>query len=96
MAVRRQSQGFSRGTSTFRGVTHHPSGGLQLLTASCMTGTCKLYHVTISALQSSSWLSLSQTGFEMRLCGILRRPLGSAHRRAWKQAHLSGPVRERG
>ncbi|KAK9846267.1 hypothetical protein WJX81_000414 [Elliptochloris bilobata] len=26
MAVRRQSQGFSRGTSTFRGVTHHPSG----------------------------------------------------------------------
>ena len=25
MAVRRQSQGFSRGTSTFRGVTHHPS-----------------------------------------------------------------------
>ena len=27
MAVRRQSQGFSRGTSSFRGVTHHPSGG---------------------------------------------------------------------
>ena len=26
MAVRRQSQGFSRGTSSFRGVTHHPSG----------------------------------------------------------------------
>ena len=26
MAVRRQSQGFSRGTSNFRGVTHHPSG----------------------------------------------------------------------
>ncbi|BDA41853.1 probable AP2-like ethylene-responsive transcription factor PLT2 at C-terminar half [Coccomyxa sp. Obi] len=26
MAVRRQSQGFSRGTSAFRGVTHHPSG----------------------------------------------------------------------
>jgi len=26
MAVRRQSQGFSRGTSTYRGVTHHPSG----------------------------------------------------------------------
>lgn len=26
MAVRRQSQGFSRGTSTFRGVTAHPSG----------------------------------------------------------------------
>ena len=30
MAVRRQSQGFSRGTSTFRGVTHHPSGPLAL------------------------------------------------------------------
>ncbi len=28
MAVRRQSQGFSRGTSAFRGVTHHPSGAL--------------------------------------------------------------------
>ena len=26
MAVRRQSQGFSRGTSAYRGVTHHPSG----------------------------------------------------------------------
>lgn len=26
MAVRRQSQGFSRGTSTYKGVTHHPSG----------------------------------------------------------------------
>jgi len=26
MAVRRQSQGFSRGTSSYRGVTHHPSG----------------------------------------------------------------------
>ena len=26
MAVRRQSQGFSRGSSTYRGVTHHPSG----------------------------------------------------------------------
>ena len=26
MSVRRQSQGFSRGTSTYRGVTHHPSG----------------------------------------------------------------------
>lgn len=26
MIVRRQSQGFSRGTSVFRGVTHHPSG----------------------------------------------------------------------
>jgi AP2-like factor (euAP2 lineage) len=26
MAVRRQSQGFSRGSSSFRGVTHHPSG----------------------------------------------------------------------
>ncbi|KAL6765078.1 AP2-domain-containing protein, partial [Haematococcus lacustris] len=26
MAVRRQSQGFSRGTSSFRGVTAHPSG----------------------------------------------------------------------
>ena len=26
MAVRRQSQGFSRGTSAFRGVTRHPSG----------------------------------------------------------------------
>lgn len=28
MAVRRQSQGFSRGSSAFRGVTHHPSGEL--------------------------------------------------------------------
>ncbi len=61
MAVRRQSQGFSRGTSTFRGVTHHPSGGLQLLTthhagvAPAKSGS--EYHVTISALQSSSWLS---------------------------------------
>jgi len=26
MAVRRQSQGFSRGSSSFRGVTKHPSG----------------------------------------------------------------------
>eukprot|EP01025_Chloroclados_australasicus_P035126 TRINITY_DN35860_c1_g4_i1.p1 TRINITY_DN35860_c1_g4~~TRINITY_DN35860_c1_g4_i1.p1 ORF type:complete len:268 (-),score=44.96 TRINITY_DN35860_c1_g4_i1:312-1064(-) len=26
MAVRRQSQGFARGTSSFRGVTYHPSG----------------------------------------------------------------------
>ncbi len=26
LPCRRQSQGFSRGTSTFRGVTHHPSG----------------------------------------------------------------------
>ncbi|KAL4428054.1 hypothetical protein ABPG75_002143 [Micractinium tetrahymenae] len=26
MAVRRQSQGFSRGSSAYRGVTHHPSG----------------------------------------------------------------------
>lgn len=26
MAVRRQSQGFSRGSSTYRGVTAHPSG----------------------------------------------------------------------
>eukprot|EP00889_Picochlorum_renovo_P001290 jgi/Picre1/28320/NNA_003726.t1 len=26
MAIRRQSQGFSRGTSTFRGVTRHPTG----------------------------------------------------------------------
>jgi len=26
MIVRRQSQGFSRGTSVFRGVTRHPSG----------------------------------------------------------------------
>ena len=26
MAVRRQSQGFSRGSSAFRGVTHHPNG----------------------------------------------------------------------
>lgn len=26
MSVRRQSQGFSRGTSSYRGVTHHPSG----------------------------------------------------------------------
>ena len=26
MAVRRQSQGFSRGSSTHRGVTHHPNG----------------------------------------------------------------------
>lgn len=26
MAVRRQSRGFSRGTSAYRGVTHHPSG----------------------------------------------------------------------
>ncbi|EFN55119.1 hypothetical protein CHLNCDRAFT_23683, partial [Chlorella variabilis] len=26
MAVRRQSQGFSRGSSSYRGVTHHPSG----------------------------------------------------------------------
>jgi hypothetical protein len=31
MAVRRQSQGFSRGTSTYRGVTHHPSGKSFLL-----------------------------------------------------------------
>ena len=30
MAVRRQSQGFSRGTSTYRGVTHHPSGAIKL------------------------------------------------------------------
>ena len=29
MAVRRQSQGFSRGTSAFRGVTRHPSGAPQ-------------------------------------------------------------------
>lgn len=33
MAVRRQSQGFSRGTSTYRGVTHHPSGEAPLLQA---------------------------------------------------------------
>jgi hypothetical protein len=26
MAVRRQSQGFARGSSSFRGVTHHPNG----------------------------------------------------------------------
>ena len=26
MAVRRSSQGFSRGSSTYRGVTHHPNG----------------------------------------------------------------------
>jgi len=26
MAVRRQSQGFARGSSGFRGVTHHPNG----------------------------------------------------------------------
>ena len=26
MTVRRQSQGFSRGSSTYRGVTFHPSG----------------------------------------------------------------------
>jgi hypothetical protein len=26
MAVRRQSKGFSRGSSNFRGVTRHPSG----------------------------------------------------------------------
>ncbi len=26
MAVRRQSQGFSRGSSAFRGVTYHPTG----------------------------------------------------------------------
>lgn len=28
MAVRRQSQGFSRGTSGYRGVTHHPTGAV--------------------------------------------------------------------
>jgi len=26
MAIRRQSQGFARGSSGFRGVTHHPNG----------------------------------------------------------------------
>ena len=26
MAVRRQSQGFARGSSAYRGVTHHPNG----------------------------------------------------------------------
>lgn len=31
MAVRRQSQGFARGTSTYRGVTHHPNGCAQQL-----------------------------------------------------------------
>ena len=29
MAVRRQSQGFSRGSSSFRGVTYHPTGDSQ-------------------------------------------------------------------
>ena len=40
MAVRRQSQGFSRGSSTYRGVTHHPSGEptstLRQATVSCV------------------------------------------------------------
>ncbi len=31
MAVRRQSQGFSRGSSSFRGVTYHPTGALLTL-----------------------------------------------------------------
>ena len=35
MAVRRQSQGFSRGTSTFRGVTHHPSGAACISQTDC-------------------------------------------------------------
>lgn len=35
MAVRRQSQGFSRGTSTYRGVTHHPSGMAQHACHAC-------------------------------------------------------------
>ena len=35
MAVRRQSQGFSRGTSTYRGVTHHPSGASLLFLSTC-------------------------------------------------------------
>lgn len=35
MAVRRQSQGFSRGTSAFRGVTHHPSGLHDILFRCC-------------------------------------------------------------
>ena len=30
MTVRRQSQGFSRGSSTYRGVTFHPSGALTI------------------------------------------------------------------
>ena len=35
MAVRRQSHGFSRGTSAFRGVTHHPSGAACISHSNC-------------------------------------------------------------
>lgn len=33
MTVRRQSQGFSRGSSAYRGVTRHPTGELITLSA---------------------------------------------------------------
>lgn len=35
MAVRRQSQGFSRGSSSFRGVTYHPTGAQSIAASAC-------------------------------------------------------------
>lgn len=38
---RRQSQGFSRGTSSYRGVTHHPSGRWEARIGGCRRGRWK-------------------------------------------------------
>lgn len=43
--MRRQSQGFSRGTSTFRGVSPHPSGAL--LRAGCVAGEARDRYICV-------------------------------------------------
>lgn len=43
MAVRRQSRGFSRGTSAYRGVTHHPSGWSSFLLSLCSNQSAAMY-----------------------------------------------------
>ena len=49
MAVRRKSQSFSGGTSSYRGVTHHPTGQAQLL-SQCGGGLQSLCGVPIVLL----------------------------------------------
>lgn len=63
MAVRRQSRGFSRGTSAYRGVTHHPSGWSSFLLSLCRNQCSDLLPFT--SVETSAVLPLSHMEFQL-------------------------------